>query len=86
MLKVKKSHKKGYIVYDSVNFKYHTHVFSKDMAHVIRSNVENSRMPKTNNIRILYSHLRVSQNQDYKELIRAKIKFLSCCKKKKHHR
>ena len=74
MLKIKKSKRDGtYIVYNPDNFALHTHCKSLRVALVIRSNVEKGRLPKSNDLRMLYSHLRLTKNRHYRKLLEAKI-------------
>ncbi len=75
MLKIKKSHlaNGGWIVYNPDNFALHTHCRHKRVAVIIKNNVENHRLPKSNNLRLLYSHIRVTRNRSYIEQIQTKI-------------
>ncbi len=74
MLKIKKSQRDGtYIVYNPDNFTLHTHCKSLRVALVIRSNVEKGRLPKSNDLRMLYSQLRLTKNRQYRKLLEAKI-------------
>lgn len=74
MLKIKKSHRdNSYIVYNAHNFSLHTHTYHKRIAILIKNNVEHHRVPKSNNLRLLQSHVRVSNNRQYIRLIEEKI-------------
>lgn len=73
-LKVKKTYGVSpYIVYCPQNFKYHTHCWKRDVAYVIKDNVDKLRLPKTEDIRLLKSHIRVSDNADYIKSLELKI-------------
>lgn len=70
--------KKGYIVYN-INRPFdkgHSHLRSFSMAKTIIENCINKRAPKTNNLYLLSSHVRVSYDAEYiklvEELIEAK--------------
>ncbi|MDB2050478.1 hypothetical protein, partial [Clostridium perfringens] len=70
--------KKGYIVYNTLKpfEKSHTHLRSFNMSKTIIENCINKRTPKTNNLYLLESHVRVSNDDKYirmiEELIEAK--------------
>lgn len=70
--------KKGYIVYNTLKpfEKSHTHLRSFNMSKTIIENCINKRTPKTNNLYLLESHVRVSDDTKYiklvEELIEAK--------------
>lgn len=70
--------KKGYIIYNQKkSFKTgHTHIRSYNVAKTIIDNCINRKRPKTNNIYLLESHIRISNNEKYindiKELINSK--------------
>lgn len=77
MLKIKKSHYDGtFIVYNPDNFKLHTHVRHQRIAVQIKYNVEHRLLPKTNNIRLLESHIRVTKNKKYIQIVQNKINAL----------
>ena len=78
MLKLKKSHKNKdeWIVYNPHNFKLHTHCYSKRVALVIKSNVEKQRIPKSNNIQMIISHIRCTNNRKYKKELLNKLQTL----------
>ena len=74
LLKIKKSHFDGsFIVFNPDNFKLHTHVRHQRIAVVIKHNVEHHLLPKTNNIRLLESHIRVTCNKEYISIVQEKI-------------
>lgn len=63
--------KKGYIVYN-VNKPFekgHSHIKGLEMAKVIIDNCLKKRRPKTNNLYLLSSHARVSDDEKYIKLI-----------------
>ena len=63
---IKKSYRDGsYIVYNPHNFALHTHTRHKRIAVVIKQNVEHHRLPRTTDLRLLYSHIRVTSNRKY---------------------
>lgn len=70
--------KKGYIVYNTLKpfEKSHTHLRSFNMSKTIIENCINKRTPKTNNLYLLTSHMRISTDKKYiklvEELIEAK--------------
>ena len=78
MLKIKKSHKKTeeWILYNPDNFALHTHCKSLRVAVVIRDNVTKKRMPKSNNIKMLQSHIRVTKDKKYIQQLKERIKEL----------
>jgi len=77
LLKVKKSRfDESYIVYDPTDFSKHTHIQQRGVAYVVKRNVERNLLPKTNSIRLLKSHIRVSDNEDYIEMVQSKINSL----------
>jgi len=73
LLKIKKSHFNGFIVYNPKNFKQHTHIQKCEIAYVVKRNVERNLLPKTNSIWLLESHIRVSDDEDYIEMVQSKI-------------
>lgn len=75
MLKIKKSHrnKDEWIVYNPDNFELHTHCRSRRVALVIRNNVNAHRMPKSRDIRLVESHLRVTKNKQYRRMLEERI-------------
>lgn len=70
--------KKGYVVYNTTRSfeKSHTHLRSFSMAKTIIDNCITKKTPKTNNLYLLESHVRVSNDAKYirmiEELIEAK--------------
>lgn len=73
-LLVKKSYGVSpYIVFCPTNFKYHTHCWNKDVAYILKHNVDHLRVPKTKDIRLLKSHLRVTDNEEYIKAIEDRI-------------
>ncbi len=68
ILEVKSSKRKGYILQNTKkgNFEVsHTHLYSFDMAKTILSNVKNKKTPKTHDLYLLKSHIRVSDDKRY---------------------
>lgn len=74
---IKKSQRDdSYIVYNPHNFNLHTHTRHKRIAWVIKNNVEHHRIPRSNDLRLLYSHIRVTSNKQYIKEITKKIEEL----------
>ena len=75
IIRIKKiDYDNSYIVFDDSDFKnHHTHTPSYEIAAVIRNNIVYKRLPKSNNIRLLESHLRVSNDEEYNNLIKKKV-------------
>lgn len=74
LLKVKKLRfDESYIVYDPTDFSKHTHIEKLEIAYVVKRNVERNLLPKTNSIWLLESHIRVSDDEDYIEMVQSKI-------------
>lgn len=75
MLKIKKSHlNESYIVFDPLDFNNkHTHVQNRGIAFVVKRNVERKLLPKTNSVWLLESHVRVSDDAHYIDMLQAKI-------------
>lgn len=71
VLKVKSKNRVGYILYNTKKKweEGHTHLKSFDMAKTIINNIENNKKPRTNNMYILRSHMRVSNDVKYIEFI-----------------
>ena len=71
ILKVYSGNKVGFIVYNTKKEweEGHTHLNSFDMAKTIISNVINNKKPKTNNLYLLRSHIRISDNSKYTRYI-----------------
>ena len=85
-LKVKKSYGiSPYVVYCPLDFSYHTHCWKKEVAYIIKHNVEHLRLPKTKDIRLLKSHLRVTDNGEYKKAIENRIAFIVLSKRGKRN-
>lgn len=71
ILKVYSGNKVGYIVYNTKKDwkEGHTHLNSFDMAKTIISNVMKKKKPKTNNLYLIRSHIRISDDISYNEYI-----------------
>lgn len=67
--------KNGYVVYNSKKeFKEgHTHLKNYNMCKVLIDNLIKRKIPRTDNVYILTSHIRVSNDQDYNEEIKQMI-------------
>lgn len=63
--------KKGYIVYNTKkNFENgHTHLQSFEMSKTIIDNIIRKKRPKTNNIYLIESHIRVTNDSKYKKIL-----------------
>ncbi len=63
--------KKGYIVYNTKkNFENgHTHIQSFEMSKTIIDNIIRKKRPKTNNIYLIESHIRVTNDSKYKKIL-----------------
>lgn len=63
--------KKGYLVYNTLKpfEKSHTHLRSFNMSKTIIENCIMKKTPKTNNLYLLESHIRVSDDDKYKQMI-----------------
>lgn len=73
-MRIKRSRYNGtFIVYNPTNFEKHTHIQKLEVAYVVKRNVERNLLPKTNSIWLLESHIRVSDNEDYIEMVQFKI-------------
>ena len=92
ILKVNSKNKVGYIVYNTKKSfkKGHTHVKGYSMAKTIINNCIKKKTPKTSNLYLLTSHIRISTDEKYikriEELIEAKknkdkIKYINKSKK-----
>lgn len=71
ILKVYSGNKTGFILYNT-NKEWeggHTHLKSFDMAKTIISNVTQRKKPKTSNVYLMRSHMRVSDDAKYIEYI-----------------
>lgn len=51
----------------------HTHIKNKDIAYTIRNNVINKKLPKTNDYYLLYSHIRLSTDNEYIKKVKGKL-------------
>lgn len=71
ILKVKSGKKTGYIVYNTKKKweEGHTHLESFDMAKTIIDNVIKHKKPKTKNLYLLQSHIRLTDNPSYVKFI-----------------
>lgn len=71
ILKVCSGNKVGFIIYNTKKEweEGHTHLNSFDMAKTIISNVIKNKKPKTNNLYLLRSHIRISDNSKYTRYI-----------------
>ncbi|WP_434798251.1 hypothetical protein [Terrisporobacter vanillatitrophus] len=67
--------KKGYIVYNTkkVFENGHTHLQSFEMSKTIIDNSIRKKRPKTNNIYLIESHIRVTNDSKYKQILEALI-------------
>lgn len=75
ILKVKSGKKIGYIAYNT-NKEWedgHTHLESFNMAKTIIDNVIKHKKPKTKNVYLLYSHIRLSDDISYINFIQSVI-------------
>ena len=63
--------KRGYIVYNTKKeFEYgHTHLQSFEMSKTIIDNSIKKKRPKTNNIYLIESHIRVTNDSKYKQVL-----------------
>lgn len=71
ILQVKHNKKVGFIVYNT-NKKWengHTHLNSRSIAEIVIKNVDKKRKPKTSNLYVLRSHIRVSNDEEYIKFI-----------------
>lgn len=66
---------KGLIGKSEAKKRSHTHVCREDIAYIIKRNISNQTLPKTNNRRLLISHIRICSDGIYKnkllELLRS---------------
>lgn len=78
ILMIRKSHRDdSYVVYNPHNFSLHTHTRHKRIALIVKYNVEHKRIPRSNDLRLLYSHIRVTTNKKYKKALEEKIAEIS---------
>lgn len=63
--------KKGYIVYNTKKeFENgHTHLHSFEMSKTVIDNSINKKRPKTNNVYLLESHIRITNDSKYKKIL-----------------
>ena len=63
--------KKGYIVYNTKkNFENgHTHLQSFEMSKTLIDNIIRKKRPKTNNTYLIESHIRVTKDSKYKQIL-----------------
>lgn len=75
ILKVQHKKKIGFIVYNTKKDweSGHTHLNSKTIAEIVIKNVDKRKKPKTNNLYILKSHIRVSNDSKYIKFIESLI-------------
>lgn len=75
ILKVKSGKKIGYIAYNTKKEweEGHTHLESFNMAKTIIDNVIKHKKPKTKNVYLLYSHIRLSDDISYINFIHSII-------------
>lgn len=71
ILKVQNGKKTSFIVYNTKKewSKGHTHLHTRTIAEILIKNVINKRKPKTNNLYVLRSHIRVSDDEKYIKFI-----------------
>lgn len=74
VLIIKKSKKAGYILYDSKDFALHTHINDLSIAHIVKRNVLQSKLPHTHSKWLIYCHIRVTRDKAYKENLYAILK------------
>ncbi|MGL5329358.1 MAG: hypothetical protein ACRDD7_08820 [Peptostreptococcaceae bacterium] len=82
ILKVKSKGRVGYIVHNTKKpfASGHTHLQSLDMAKIIINNVIHKKKPKTSNIYLLESHIRLSDDIKYVNDIKHLIEIKKCKK------
>lgn len=86
ILKVKHDKKIGFIVYNT-NKEWengHTHLNSRTISEIVIKNVAQKRKPKTNNLYVLRSHARVSNDEKYIKFIEELIETKKNKEKKKY--
>lgn len=77
MVQVKKGHD-DFIVYQEGDFSnHHAHVKNQSVAHMLRRNVNNGIIPKSTDLHLLESHLRVAKDIDYRKAILDRISEVS---------
>lgn len=81
ILVIKKSRAKDeYIVYNPHHFQLHTHTRHKRIAVIIKSNVEHHRVPRSTDLRLLESHIRLTSNKSYLRKLEARREELLAAK------
>lgn len=82
ILEVKSKGRTGYIVQNTKKpfSEGHSHLKSFNMAKVLISNVMGEKKPKTSNIYLLESHIRISDNEKYIANIKHLIEVKKCKK------
>ena len=75
ILKIKKSRRKAgeWIVYNPHNFELHTHCRSFRVALILRNNVERHQIPKSCDTRLIISHLRLTHNRKYRQMLEERL-------------
>lgn len=75
MLKIKKLHLRQdeWIVFNPDNFALHTHCRSRRVAIIVRDNVKHRRIPKSRDIRLIESHIRVTRDKRYIQQLEQRI-------------
>lgn len=85
MIQIQKGSHNDYVVYDTSNFKmHHAHVKSYTIAKILKRNVENREIPKSKDIRLIESHIRVSTDKEYIRILTNLLRDLSKKKVSKH--
>lgn len=74
VLIIKKSQKTGYIIYDSKDFTLHTHISDLKIAHIVKRNVRQSKTPHTRSKWLIYCHIRLTRDNEYKNQLYAMLK------------
>lgn len=85
MLKIKKSHLRQdeWIVFNPDNFALHTHCRSRRVAIIVRDNVKHRRIPKSKDIRLIESHIRVTRDKRYIQQLEQRIEDIKQEKKER---
>ena len=85
MIQIQRGSHNDYVVYDTSNFKnHHAHVKSYTIAKILKRNVENREIPKSTDIRLIESHIRVSTDKEYIRILTNRVRDLSKKKVSKH--
>lgn len=83
MVQVKRGHD-DFIVFQEGDFSnHHAHTKDQSVAHMIRRNVNQGIIPKSTDLHLLESHLRVAKDIDYRKMILDRISEVSDCKSRK---